>query len=227
MTTATDVEEVDAEARKLPEEIKPNTLVAYHGGGYDGCFWEWNYCFFDEDKQFHDVGSSGRNAIKSLEDFFEHWDGWKWQIEQDKKEEARCPKYYHATSRDDEICLTYMDDSEDVTAFCNAFPVAHAIGAATWFAQNGYTFAIQGNCSCCGELFDVHRGQAEGAHGCGGIAIAYRDLICPECVEKGTCAHCNEYVGEEDIAKDPEDEEEVHESHYCKWCLEEHKDEYD
>ena len=38
---------------------RKNQLVAYHGGGYDGCIWEWNYALFDKNGKFHDLYSSG------------------------------------------------------------------------------------------------------------------------------------------------------------------------
>ena len=40
-----------------------NVLVQYQGGGYDGCFWEWNFFFIDKDEKFHDIFSSGREGI--------------------------------------------------------------------------------------------------------------------------------------------------------------------
>lgn len=40
-----------------------NLLIQYKGGGYDGCFWEWNFAYYDDNKQFHDIHSSGRYGI--------------------------------------------------------------------------------------------------------------------------------------------------------------------
>ena len=42
-----------------------NILVEYKGGGYDGCFWEWNYCVVDKSGKFHDIHSSGYAGIES------------------------------------------------------------------------------------------------------------------------------------------------------------------
>jgi len=42
-----------------------NLLVAYHGGGYDGCFWEWNYFSYDKYGKFHNILTTGRNGIKT------------------------------------------------------------------------------------------------------------------------------------------------------------------
>lgn len=51
---------------------KPHILVQYQGGGYDGCFWEWNFCLVDSVEnptQFEDAGSSGSNGIQTIEEF--------------------------------------------------------------------------------------------------------------------------------------------------------------
>ena len=47
-------------------------LVQYQGGGYDGCFWEWNYCIVDDTKtptEFENIAASGRDGINNLEEF--------------------------------------------------------------------------------------------------------------------------------------------------------------
>jgi hypothetical protein len=45
--------------------IMRNKLIQYKGGGYDGCFWEWNFCLFDGRGKFHNLKSTGRNGIKT------------------------------------------------------------------------------------------------------------------------------------------------------------------
>ncbi len=42
-----------------------NLLVQYKGGGYDGCFWEWNFFLFDSKGKFHNLMSTGRCGIKT------------------------------------------------------------------------------------------------------------------------------------------------------------------
>lgn len=50
-------------SKKQVKNFKSAKLVQYKGGGYDGCFWEWNFALL-VDGVFHDVISSGRRAIK-------------------------------------------------------------------------------------------------------------------------------------------------------------------
>lgn len=37
----------------------------YRGGGYSGCFWEWNFCFWNSEGEWCDLYSSGRNGIET------------------------------------------------------------------------------------------------------------------------------------------------------------------
>jgi hypothetical protein len=45
-----------------------NVLIQYKGGGYDGCFWEWNFFMFDGRGKFHNLMSTGRMGIKTAEE---------------------------------------------------------------------------------------------------------------------------------------------------------------
>jgi hypothetical protein len=45
-----------------------NILVQYKGGGYDGCYWEWNFFLFDAKGSFHNLMSTGRHGIKTKDD---------------------------------------------------------------------------------------------------------------------------------------------------------------
>lgn len=40
-------------------------LLYYQGGGYSGCIWEWNFCFWDSDGQWHNLFSSGCGGLKT------------------------------------------------------------------------------------------------------------------------------------------------------------------
>ena len=42
-----------------------NLLVMYKGGVYAGCVWEWNFCFWDDNGEWHDLYSSGRDGIET------------------------------------------------------------------------------------------------------------------------------------------------------------------
>jgi hypothetical protein len=40
-------------------KVRPNTIVQYKGGGYDGCIWEFNYAYVDSQRRFHCIVASG------------------------------------------------------------------------------------------------------------------------------------------------------------------------
>lgn len=52
----------------MKRKIYRNLLVQYKGGGYDGCYWEWNFFLFDGRGKFHDIASSGHRAITTAEE---------------------------------------------------------------------------------------------------------------------------------------------------------------
>lgn len=55
--------------------IITDTLVCYKGGGYDGCFWEWNFAFFDKQGKFHDLFSSGSGGCTAENELTDYLNG--------------------------------------------------------------------------------------------------------------------------------------------------------
>lgn len=47
---------------------RKNILLQYKGGGYEGCYWEWNFCFWDKDGKWHNIYSSGREGANTEQD---------------------------------------------------------------------------------------------------------------------------------------------------------------
>jgi len=157
--------------------MKTNILVQYQGGGYDGCIWEWNYFFIDKQGMFHDIESSGRGAITTIEQAKELLD-------------SDDTHYIYDITNDDSIA--------DFSKECN--PV-HIAGVLKWF--NDYNdpdidfFAICSECGC--EITDYDDLSLEKWHSCGGIVSWADSLICHECRLIGTCDNCSEYVSDEHI----------------------------
>lgn len=48
-------------------KTRRNLLVQYKGGGYDGCYWEWNFFLFDGRGRFHNLMSTGHRGIQTAE----------------------------------------------------------------------------------------------------------------------------------------------------------------
>ena len=101
-------------------QVKPNTLVQYKGGGYDGCFWQWNFAYFDKNSKFHCIvstGYAGCDTEDKLSKFIE---------DADAAGETIRPRYF-----------TYdLSDQEAIVEFGEEANVSHVIGVAKWLAEH-------------------------------------------------------------------------------------------
>ncbi len=108
--------------------MRTNILVQYHGGGYDGCFWEWNYFYIDKQGTFHDIQSSGRAGIDNMQDAQE------------------------LINKDERHTYIYdMSSEQDIETFCKESNAVHVTGVLQWFEDNpdtGIEFFVV--CSACG-----------------------------------------------------------------------------
>ena len=180
---------------------KPNTIVQYQGGGYDGCLWEWNYAYYDKDGKFHNVSCSGYAGCDTEEKLLEILD-------------------------DDTTDLYELDNPEEVARFGRETPLSHLIGMGKWLVEGGEDvntdMKLTVVCDECEETVEVVECSGEGSHGVGGIVSEYNGIICQECHTKGCCSYCGEYVGEEDI--DGETGYCTGAKHNGQWCKERHGD---
>lgn len=157
-----------------------NILVQYQGGGYSGCYWEWNYFFLDANGVFCDITSSGDAGIETalqakelLESGIQVGDH-KWTIA------AECGSFYIYDMTDDKAIKEFSRE-------CNA---VHVIGVLQWFEDNpqdGIEFFAQ--CSECGcQQTDMDE-----------LIVEADKILCSECHSMGICGCCSDYVGETNI----------------------------
>jgi hypothetical protein len=173
-----------------------NLLVQYKGGGYDGCFWEWNYFVFDSNGQFHDIASSGyrgiKDAVKALEllnaspDRFNQFYTYKLTSKKALNEfQAECAEQ-HVSGVVDKVNKIYAKD------------------IMFWKCD-----------SCENKQFDgeMHHDSYKGN---GGIGVQMLGKLCEECYSCGMCDHCGEYDAEDKTLVD------IGGSEYycCKYCAE-------
>jgi len=175
--------------------------VQYKGGGYDGCFWEWNYFVFDSKGVFHDIGSSGRRGIKDRSKALELLNS--------------VPKYvsegfyqYRLTSK------------KSVYEFQNEVAATHVSNVVakvnTIYGKN----VMYWECDKCDSKQyddDMHH---DGYKGNGGIGVQMLGKLCSDCYCSGMCDHCGEYDDGDKVMvlvkyKDWENEE-----YCCKYCAE-------
>ena len=187
--------------RKLPK----NKVVCYKGGGYDGCYWEYNFAYVDKDGNFHDIFSSGYKAITNGKDL----------LEELNNEKA------------DGLDVYDMNDKDDRQRMTTAESVFNAMRVADFFADHTeFEVDIKLQCSCCEKWVKPEACHAEGIHGCGGIMLAANDIICPECHSSHSCWHCGEYDSDElvnSITKDDGTTIELN-GPACQWCASDFKD---
>ena len=162
-----------------------DTLICYEGGGYDGCFWEWNFAVWDNTGKFRDLISSGRNGLFS----------------------GRCEKGNEETTALDMIktgedrAEAYdLADPTEVERFGKTYAYPWVVSVVTKLNDiyRGVDDAPElfVVCSECGERVSVYEAELTSWHGCGGIASTADNLICSECRYANTCRICNEYVEE-------------------------------
>ena len=160
-------------------DFKPNTLVQYKGGGYEGCFWEWNYAFITPDSEFVNLGCSGSagcDTLEKLEDYFKR-------------------------KRDGDFYLYDLSDKKSLTEVPDEINVDHLFGVAGQLKKAGYPTDFQPQCSECESRFSLELAMPSALAGEGGIRMSHREIICKECQGSYTCCDCGEYVGSDGMAK--------------------------
>jgi hypothetical protein len=178
--------------------IRPNTIVQYKGGGYDGCIWEWNYAYLDGLGRFHSIVATGYRGCRTfgeLRDFLDTTD----------------------------YDLYELSDKSEIERFGRETPISHLLTVGKWLAEQGFEDAkLTAVCDVCGQTVLVVNCEVEGLHGIGGIAMEHDKLVCAECESNGTCHYCGEYVGSEQI--DGETGYCTGAAHSEQWCHERHSD---
>ena len=106
--------------------MKTNILVQYQGGGYDGCFWEWNYFYIDKQGAFHNIESSGSAGIDNMQDA-------QKLLDQDELH----------------TYVYNLGNKQDIESFSKESHPIHVSGVLQWFNDNENIefFAV---CSVCG-----------------------------------------------------------------------------
>ena len=117
--------------------MKTNILVQYQGGGYDGCFWEWNYFYIDKQGIFYNIQSSGYAGIDNLQDA-------------EKLIESESAHLY----------IYDMSKNEDIATFSKECNTVHVIGVLQFFNDNIDELGIEffAICGECGERIKYDKG---------------------------------------------------------------------
>ena len=151
----------DVNDNELTVEQLKNCVVVYKGGGYDGCFWEYNYSYFDVHGVRYDIYSSGwmgRDITNSEQSFIDMMNNEEWD------------------------CTVYMlSDKEQYDAMIEFEPLNVLIGLGRWFtneAPNDTNVTIRYKCEECEELHNIYYMDICSYHGNGGVGIEVDGLTC-------------------------------------------------
>lgn len=161
-----------------------NKIIVYRGGGYDGCFWEPNAFMFGPNKEFIDLGSQGRHAIKDMETATAKYKEIKGGF--GDKDEA----IYDVFSKKQMVSLC-----EDYASVYLRKFVAEALQVYDNVTDEKILKRLQlgfycSKCKCC--ITDVEEVHFVNVQSFGGIMIAATDMLCNNCYDNGTCYDCRE-----------------------------------
>jgi hypothetical protein len=171
-----------------------NKLIAYHGGGYDGCIWEWNFCLYDRKGKFHDLYSTGVGGCKSSEEIIDYvkegrgtW--YQYSLSTNRGYQKFAEKYNHGI-----VVNMTKELNTEFRSLLEGTPFSYPCD------------------ECKYEVFaDEDEGFQEGFQGAGGIAIQATLKLCNDCYLSGTCCNCGDYDNTPNALSDME---------YCGECIE-------
>lgn len=153
-----------------------NMLLCYEGGGYDGCFWECNFAFWDHNGVFRDIYSSGHNGL------FGETKTWDPETMALKWLETGC----------DNPELFDLNDSRQLETFGTGYAMPHVKaviqhlidfyrGIEDSDLKTGDAPHLFCVCSECGAKCEPRDAKLEHWHGCGGLMQTADALVCPKC----------------------------------------------
>lgn len=151
--------------------FKPNTLVAYKGGGYDGCIYEWNYAYIDSQGEFHSFYASGSMGCETLEELNEAYVAAQERILAGRRSSAN------------DIDLYDFDNLDECRRFVDREPVDNVLRIAALLHEGRHKVQLLCACDKCGKEMNLVTAKYAGAnpHGVGGIEVRNRNIVCNKC----------------------------------------------
>lgn len=180
-----------------------NLLVQYKGGGYDGCFWEWNYFMFDGRGKFHNLGSSGRKGITTRQGAIDLLA---------KKDDKRL---FISTRK--EFYKYSLTNKKQVREFIKESSEEHVLQVALRLNDIvPESKKIKITCPDCGDKIAVSKKIHDaypqflftGYKGNGGVGIQHLGMVCTDCYGAKCCGYCGEY------------DDQLNDEGHCEHCAE-------
>lgn len=156
----------------IPKRVLKNLLVQYQGGGYEGCFWEWNYFLFDHEGKFHVIAASGYKGITTR---------------------SAALAFLKAGKESYSYRLTNKKELHAFQRENNPTHVAEVVAKVNDIYPKNVMYWVCDECGCRvidNEVF------YSGYHGDGGIGVVGEGKFCADCYCMHTCNDCGEFQSE-------------------------------
>jgi hypothetical protein len=163
-----------------------NKLMIYQGGGYDGCIWEWNAGYFDDEGEWRSLGDSGCAGIKDYDT--EAARDMARQIKAGKERGDVIP--LSAAKR-----LRQLNDS----GYAPGVVVGIACGL---LGELGDRCKMVVTCDDCGK--DIPNDELDAIHftnpaSNGGCSYVPQTKVCDECFEAKVCCECRDWHNPDEL----------------------------
>lgn len=195
-----------ATAEAFNELMKPGTLVVYRGGGYDGCFWEWNTFIVTAPDTIVEIHSSGRKGV---------WAQGFGYFEQGRQKRQFSMANFIDVLLEHDMAADL--DTQEGRREINGFIACYALAIARKLEDLDLGYNVELQCCECGKYFDsveeflLDHGYD---HGDGGIGIVNDHMVCSSCYNATVCTKCGErYEEGEELA--------TANGSYCERCVKE------
>ena len=174
-----------------------NTLLVYKGGGYDGCFFEWNSAIWDHEGKFHDIYSSGRSGLFQYDRVGLLKASWTTSGGLCRNTTAAAEDLaFDMIKHGEQSCETIdLTDPKRIAYFARTWAVPFVYGTVLAVNKLIPSKPMFWMCTACNKQVKGDEGTLEGWHGCGGIASTADDLLCDQCHSEGECSGCGDYCG--------------------------------
>lgn len=176
-----------------------NKLLVYKGGGYDGCIWEYNMCYWNDKENWKDIYSSGYAGLKTKENAIEY-------LNNDK-------------NNGDDYDIIDLDNQDEIDNLCEHHSLNLIWDLVQWFNENEGESKFWIECKECNKKsYDPEEIKYEDYHGNGGIGIEIDNFICHECRSMNSCPNCHEYFSGNELKNYGYYRNENDEI-FCEYCI--------
>jgi hypothetical protein len=161
--------------------IPSNSLVVYEGGGYDGCFWEFNSFVKDKEGKYHNIHTTGYAGLK------------------DEQLTDEYLSEHFATKNISYEFINLADEKEilEYTKRANTSNVLHYGTKVNLLYNKLYQISpMVVECEMCHSIETIFNNDTVigvGLVSNGGISYSNKDIICMECYSQHTCGYCGEF----------------------------------